>query len=112
MNPRTQNLILAFATALFIHPASAKSPNFILIYADDLGYADTSVRMMASDPSPRHSFIKPPGLARLAELTRRPQPVRDHESVYSTVKVLLKFSIATCLTSYPRFSAPRAMMRK
>ncbi|HAY75139.1 MAG TPA: hypothetical protein DCY32_05655, partial [Opitutae bacterium] len=67
MNPRTKNLILAFATALFIHPASAKSPNFILIYADDLGYADTSVQMMDSDPSTKHAFIKTPGIERLAE---------------------------------------------
>ena len=71
MNPRTKNLILAFATAFFIHPASAKSPNFILIYADDLGYADTSVQMMDSDPSTKHAFIKTPGIERLAEIGAR-----------------------------------------
>ena len=71
MNPRTKNLILAFATALLIHPASAKSPNFILIYADDLGYADTSVQMMDSDPSTKHAFIKTPGIERLAEIGAR-----------------------------------------
>ena len=49
----------------------AKSPNFIILYADDLGYADTSVQMMDSDPSTRHPFIQTPGLERLAAIGRR-----------------------------------------
>ena len=49
----------------------AKSPNFIILYADDLGYADTSVQMMDSDPSTKHSFIQTPGLDRLAEIGAR-----------------------------------------
>jgi arylsulfatase A-like enzyme len=48
-----------------------KTPNFIILYADDLGYADTSVQMMDSDPSTRHAFIKTPGLERLAEIGAR-----------------------------------------
>lgn len=50
---------------------SAKEPNFILIYTDDLGYADTSVQMMDAEPSTRHSFIQTPGLDRLAKLGAR-----------------------------------------
>ena len=49
----------------------AKSPNFIILYADDLGYADTSVQMMDSDPSTKHAFIKTPGIERLAEIGAR-----------------------------------------
>ena len=48
-----------------------KTPNFIILYADDLGYADTSEQMMDSDPSTRHAFIKTPGLERLAEIGAR-----------------------------------------
>jgi len=59
--------ILALATRL---PA-ADSPNFIIIYADDLGYADTSVQMMDNDPSTKHDFIQTPGLDRLAKLGAR-----------------------------------------
>ena len=50
---------------------TTKSPNFIVLYADDLGYADTSVQMMDSDPSTKHAFIKTPGLERLAEIGAR-----------------------------------------
>ena len=50
---------------------SAKAPNFILIYADDLGYADTSIQMMDADPSSKHRFINTPGVERLAALGAR-----------------------------------------
>lgn len=48
-----------------------KAPNFIIIYADDLGYADTSVQMMDDDSSTKHDFIQTPGLDRLADLGAR-----------------------------------------
>ena len=60
-------LLLLLATRL---PA-ADAPNFVLIYADDLGYADTSVQMMDADPSTKHDFIQTPGLDRLARLGAR-----------------------------------------
>ena len=66
------NHILALLfVALSIQQLSAKAPNFILIYADDLGYADTSVQMMDDDPTTRHSFIRTPGLDRLAAIGSR-----------------------------------------
>ena len=51
--------------------AAETPPNFIIIYADDLGYADTSVQMMDADPSTKHKFIQTPGLDKLAELGTR-----------------------------------------
>ena len=48
---------LLLLLALSTQHASAKEPNFILIYTDDLGYADTSVQMMDDEPSTKHSFI-------------------------------------------------------
>ncbi len=60
-------LLFAVSTQL----TAAGTPNFIIIYADDLGYADTSVQMMASDPSTKHDFILTPGLERLASLGAR-----------------------------------------
>ena len=50
---------------------SAKAPNFILIYADDLGYADTSVQMMDAEPSTQNAFIQTPGIERLAQMGAR-----------------------------------------
>ena len=49
----------------------AKAPNFILIYADDLGYADTSVQMMDAEPSTRNDIIQTPGIERLAQIGAR-----------------------------------------
>ena len=50
---------------------SVKAPNFILIYADDLGYADTSVQMMDTEPSTQNAFIQTPGIERLAQIGAR-----------------------------------------
>lgn len=51
--------------------AASPPPNFVIIYADDLGYADTSVQMMDAHPSTKHSFIQTPGLDRLAQIGAR-----------------------------------------
>ena len=42
------------------------TPNFIIIYMDDLGWHQTSVRMMDSEPMSKHSFYKTPNVERLA----------------------------------------------
>ena len=42
------------------------SPNFILIYADDLGYTQTSVPMMKDRPELGHSLHQTPHLEKLA----------------------------------------------
>ena len=68
MNPVLPLLLFVFFDSLL---SAAKSPNFIIIYTDDLGYADTSVQMMDADPSSKHNFIYTPGLERLAKLGTR-----------------------------------------
>ena len=42
------------------------SPNFIIIYMDDLGWADTSVAMMDSEPESKSDFYQTPNLEKLA----------------------------------------------
>lgn len=64
-------LIPLLLIALSAQYSAAKEPNFILIYTDDVGYADTSVQMMDGDPSTKHSFIQTPGLDRLAAMGSR-----------------------------------------
>ena len=67
-----KQLLLFLALVLSSVTLSAdKAPNFIIIYADDLGYADTSVQMMGDDSSTKHDFIQTPGLDRLADLGAR-----------------------------------------
>jgi len=46
---------------------AATSPNFVIFYVDDLGWADTSVRMMDDEPLSTSDFYQTPALERLAE---------------------------------------------
>ena len=67
----TIRLITIFFPFVAVLCLSAKAPNFILIYADDLGYADTSVQMMDAEPSTQNAFIQTPGIERLAQIGAR-----------------------------------------
>ena len=58
------SLLLA-AGAVFA--GNSKSPNFLIVYMDDLGWADTSVPMMDSEPESRSDFYQTPNLEKLAE---------------------------------------------
>lgn len=59
---------LALAALLFSARADAKTPpNFIIIYTDDQGWADTSVAMMDGEPMSKSDFYKTPHLERLAK---------------------------------------------
>ncbi|MEM7475600.1 MAG: sulfatase [Planctomycetota bacterium] len=44
----------------------AERPNFVIFYVDDLGWADTSVPMMASDHESRSDYHQTPNLEKLA----------------------------------------------
>jgi arylsulfatase A-like enzyme len=46
---------------------AATSPNFVIFYVDDLGWADTSVRMMDDEPLSASDFYQTPALERLAQ---------------------------------------------
>ena len=56
-----------YALLLLAAPMAAeKAPNFILIYADDLGYTQTSVPMMRERPETAHELHQTPHLEKLA----------------------------------------------
>jgi arylsulfatase A-like enzyme len=46
---------------------AATSPNFVIVYLDDLGWADTSVRMMDNEPLSKSDFYQTPALEELAK---------------------------------------------
>ena len=48
-----------------------KAPNFLIIYADDLGYAQTSVPMMKDRPELAHALHQTPNLENLAARNER-----------------------------------------
>ncbi len=45
---------------------AVERPNFVIVYVDDLGWADTTVRMMDSDPESASDFHQTPHLKELA----------------------------------------------
>ena len=53
-------------TVLFSFTAIGKSPNFVLVYMDDLGWAETSVEMIEGREDTRSDFNRTPNLERLA----------------------------------------------
>ncbi len=71
LRPTMKKIASLLLLMLATHAAAGEAPNFIVIYADDLGYADTSVQMMDADPSTKHDFIQTPGLERLSHLGAR-----------------------------------------
>ena len=63
-----KKLLFPFVVLLFLTVGSSAkdSPNFIIIYADDLGYTQTSVPMMKDRPELGHSLHQTPHLEKLA----------------------------------------------
>ena len=45
---------------------AAKAPNFVLVYMDDLGWAETSVEMIKGREDTRSDFNRTPNVERLA----------------------------------------------
>ena len=67
--PKTKRLALLLSSCFALSATlSAKSaaPNFVLIYMDDLGWADTSVPMIEGRENTRSDFYQTPHLERLA----------------------------------------------
>ena len=57
--------ILAFIVSP-LYAAEKNAPNFVIIYMDDLGWADTSVPMMDAEPLSKSDYYQTPHLEKLA----------------------------------------------
>ena len=71
MRSRYPVLTVLFTTLLLaagaVFAGNSEVPNFLIVYMDDLGWADTSVPMMDSEPESRSDFYQTPNLEKLAE---------------------------------------------
>ena len=61
-----KTIITLIMTCVVVQSHASERPNFIIVYVDDLGWADTSVRMMDSDPDSASDFHQTPHLEELA----------------------------------------------
>ncbi|MDP6208063.1 MAG: sulfatase-like hydrolase/transferase, partial [Roseibacillus sp.] len=95
-----KNLVMLLFLVLATQLAAGKAPNFILIYTDDLGYADTSVQMMDADPSTKHDFIRTPGLDRLAEMGARFSAAYAPSPTCTASRLSLQFGKTTARIQY------------
>ncbi|MDG1894339.1 MAG: sulfatase [Fuerstiella sp.] len=60
-------IAISFCCMTYVNACcAATSPNFVIFYVDDLGWADTSVRMMDDEPLSRSDFNQTPALEELA----------------------------------------------
>ena len=66
MIPALRATLALILSSLVFQGHAAERPNFIIVYVDDLGWADTSVRMMEGDPDSASDFHQTPHLQALA----------------------------------------------
>ncbi|MDG2221966.1 MAG: sulfatase [Rubripirellula sp.] len=59
--------ILFIVVLLSSISSAAKPPNFVLLYVDDLGWAETSVEMIKGRPDTRSDYYQTPNIARIAK---------------------------------------------
>jgi arylsulfatase A len=74
---------------------AAKAPNFIIIYADDLGYTQTSVPMMKGRPELAHELHQTPALEKLAARGMRFSNAYCPSPVCTSSRASIQFGMTT-----------------
>ena len=95
-----KNIATLLLLTLTTPAAADQTPNFIIIYADDLGYADTSVQMMDADPETRHDFIQTPGLERLAMIGARFSTAYSPTPTCTGSRLSIQFGMTSARVQY------------
>ena len=85
-------LLLALAASI-VH--AQEPPNFVIIYADDLGYAQTSVPMMKDKPELAHKLHQTPNLEKLAQRGMRFSNAYCPSPVCTSSRVSIQFGKTT-----------------
>ena len=85
-------LLLALAASI-VH--AQEPPNFVIIYADDLGYAQTSVPMMKDKPELAHKLHQTPNLEKFAQRGMRFSNAYCPSPVCTSSRVSIQFGKTT-----------------
>ena len=83
---------------LFLFPSvgfADKEPNFVIIYADDLGYSQLSVSMMKEKPEYAHPLHQTPNIAKLAERGMRFASAYAPSPVCTPSRASIQFGMTT-----------------
>jgi len=87
-----------FATLIFVAALrlqAAETPNFVIIYADDLGYTQTSVPMMKDRPELAHKLHQTPNLEKLAKRGMRFSNAYCPSPVCTSSRASIQFGMTT-----------------
>ena len=74
---------------------AAETPNFVIIYADDLGYTQTSVPMMKDRPELTHKLHQTPNLEKLARRGMRFSHAYCPSPVCTSSRASIQFGMTT-----------------
>ena len=88
----TVSLLFILASTLLY---AGKAPNFIIIYADDLGYTQTSVPMIKDRPELGHSFHQTPNLEKMAQRGMRFSNAYCPSPVCTPSRASIQFGMTT-----------------
>jgi arylsulfatase A-like enzyme len=91
MKAITLTLLTLAATA--VH--AAETPNFVIIYADDLGYTQTSVPMMKGRPDLAHQLHQTPSIEKLAKRGMRFSNAYCPSPVCTSSRAAIQFGMTT-----------------
>ena len=84
---------------IFFLPAASlsrvKAPNFVIIYADDLGYSQLSIPMMKEKPEYAHPLHQTPNIAKLAKRGMRFSSAYAPSPVCTPSRASIQFGMTT-----------------
>ncbi|MGI9241286.1 MAG: sulfatase [Verrucomicrobiales bacterium] len=92
MSTRLIQLLPLFLTCTLLR---AGTPNFVIIYADDLGYSQLSVPMMKDKPEYAHPLHQTPNIAKLAERGMRFSSAYAPSPVCTPSRASIQFGMTT-----------------
>ena len=95
MNKISAALCATLLSVSALHIQAAETPNFVIIYADDLGYTQTSVPMMKDRPELAHKLHQTPNLEKLARRGMRFSNAYCPSPVCTSSRAAIQFGMTT-----------------